>query len=150
MYHFIFQVTSTTPESDDDCVIVDELQGRLVYSHNKSIDNEVDPTLGAFGVLIGNVKRPDPNPPKVKVEQTSDDDKEDKEGEAGSRPVATKKRLLSHDRHGNPIDKVVSCCFLLFSIQTLLCQFWVLAPLFIPLKTLSLLPFRSPHNCQPT
>ena len=48
-----FQVTSTTPDSDDDCVIIESQKGRLVYSQTDPVDDEVDPSLAAFGVLIG-------------------------------------------------------------------------------------------------
>ena len=104
-----FQVTSTTQDSDDDCIIVEAQKGRLVYSQNDSLDDEVDPSLAAFGVLIGSIHKPTPEPPKVKAEPVSDEEKkEGKEGDGDHRPVATKNHLLSHNRHGDPLDKVVS------------------------------------------
>ena len=83
----------------------------LVYSQNESVDDEVDPSLAAFRVLIGSVRRPDPDPPKVKTEPPSDNDKKEREGNRDHRPVATKNHMLSHNRRGDPIDKVVSIQF---------------------------------------
>ena len=109
MSHSTFQVSSTTADTDDDCIIIDEQKGRLVYSQNDSLEDEIDPSLAAFGVLIGNIRRPDPDPPKVKPEPVSDEEKKDgKEGNGDQRPVATKNNVLSHNRHGEPLAKVVS------------------------------------------
>ena len=122
MSNFTFQVTSTTADSDDDCIIVESQKGRLVYSQNDSLDDEVDPSLAAFGVLIGSIHKPTPEPPKVKAEPISDEEKkEGKEGDGDHRPMATKNHLLSHNRHGDPLDKVVSVS--IHSFISLSCQF---------------------------